>query len=98
MAIIVEISEYLRAKMVSMAVMRESLTHPDVVSLSQRLDRYIVQAQRVLAAPTDAIDSRFAAGDGRERYFSSSLKTRTFASNRAFRSEFGAKHYPHLHH
>ena len=48
---VVEIPEYLRSKMISVAESVQSLTHPDVIAVSQQLDRYIVQAQRVMANP-----------------------------------------------
>ncbi len=51
MVSVVEISEYLREKMIRVAEARQSLTHPEVVSVSQQLDRHILQAQRVLLNP-----------------------------------------------
>ncbi|KPV41983.1 aspartyl-phosphate phosphatase Spo0E family protein [Alicyclobacillus ferrooxydans] len=51
MASIVEIPEYLRSKMIQVAEDVQSLTHPDVIAVSQQLDRYILQAQRVMANP-----------------------------------------------
>jgi Spo0E like sporulation regulatory protein len=40
------IIEYLRAKMIRTAEKRGSLTHPDVVAISQYLDQFIVMVQR----------------------------------------------------
>lgn len=51
MAGVVGISDYLREKMIRVAEVRQSLTHPEVVSVSQQLDRHILQAQRVLLIP-----------------------------------------------
>ena len=51
MTSVVGISEYLRKKMIRLAEARQSLTHPEVVSVSQQLDRHILQAQRVLLNP-----------------------------------------------
>jgi hypothetical protein len=51
MASVVEISDYLRAKMIRVAAVRQSLIHPEVVLVSQQLDRHIFQAQKVLVDP-----------------------------------------------
>ncbi len=40
------IIEYLRYKMIRIADERGSLTHPDVVTVSQQLDRFIVLTQQ----------------------------------------------------
>lgn len=37
--------EHLRSKMISVAIERGSLTHPDVIRVSEVLDRYLYQAQ-----------------------------------------------------
>ncbi|MCF8564665.1 aspartyl-phosphate phosphatase Spo0E family protein [Alicyclobacillus tolerans] len=42
----VDIIEYLREKMIHLAEANGSLTHRNVVVVSQRLDRFIVQAQK----------------------------------------------------
>ena len=42
----VDIIEYLREKMIQLAETNGSLTHRNVVVVSQRLDRFIVQAQK----------------------------------------------------
>ena len=39
--------EYLREEMIRTAEDRESLTHPDVLAISQQLDRFIVMLQRI---------------------------------------------------
>jgi hypothetical protein len=41
------IVDYLRQKMMSTAEARGSLTHPDVIAISQQLDRFIVMLQRI---------------------------------------------------
>ena len=43
----IEIVEYLRNKMIETAVKRSNLTHPDVVSVSQQLDLFILQTQEL---------------------------------------------------
>jgi len=49
-----EMIEYLKHKMVCVAEEKGSLTHPDVVAISQRLDLFLVQVQRSrLAAYTN---------------------------------------------
>jgi hypothetical protein len=47
--------EYLREEMIRTAEDRGSLTHPDVIMISQELDRFIVKLQRLnLTMCTDA--------------------------------------------
>jgi hypothetical protein len=41
------IIEYLREKMIRTAEQKGSLDHPDVIALSQHLDRFIVMLQRI---------------------------------------------------
>ena len=41
------IVEYLREKMIQTAEEKGSLAHPDVIAISQRLDRFIVMLQRI---------------------------------------------------
>lgn len=41
------IVEYLQKKMIQAAEERGSLMHPDVIEISQQLDRFIVMAQRI---------------------------------------------------
>ena len=49
------IIEYLRNKMIKTAESKGSLTHPEVIEVSQQLDRFIVRLQRInLAMRTNA--------------------------------------------
>ncbi|CAM3734495.1 aspartyl-phosphate phosphatase Spo0E family protein [Alicyclobacillus pomorum] len=47
-----KIVEFLRRKMVKMAEKKGSLTHPEVLAISQQLDRFIVKMQRRGMQPT----------------------------------------------
>lgn len=46
-----EIVEFLRAKMIRVANSKQCFTDAEVVAISQLLDRFIVQAQRVASVP-----------------------------------------------
>ncbi|WP_443111886.1 Spo0E family sporulation regulatory protein-aspartic acid phosphatase [Alicyclobacillus sp. ALC3] len=41
-----DIIEYLREKMIQLAEVNGGLTHRDVITVSQELDKYILQAQK----------------------------------------------------
>jgi Spo0E like sporulation regulatory protein len=92
MARVVEISEYLRAKMVSVAVLRECLTHPDVIELSQRLDRYLLQTQRVLTNP------KLTGPEGSLDAVSSTWAPRSNVTGRVGVSQFPAQKTTHSTH
>lgn len=46
------IVEYLRRKMVRTAEEKCSLSHPEVIAISKKLDKYILQAQRCATSST----------------------------------------------
>jgi len=49
--------EYLRRKMIRTADEKGSFSHPDVIAISQKLDMYLVQAQRAAALALSGVQN-----------------------------------------
>jgi hypothetical protein len=62
---IMNIIEYLRRKMIRTAEIQGSLTHPDVVAVSQQLDRFLVQVQRNHSVTRTFINARVSQAERR---------------------------------
>ena len=91
---VIEVGEYLRAKMIAVAEQEQCLTHPQVVAVSEQLDRFIVQmhkqklARKELQEPVAIGDlSGYGFKESRDVLPTASASSRSvFASSFAFRA------------
>ncbi|QQE77440.1 aspartyl-phosphate phosphatase Spo0E family protein [Alicyclobacillus sp. SO9] len=58
-----DIIEYLRRKMIRTAEVHGSLTHPEVVAVSEQLDLFLVQVQRNRSVTRTFVNSRVSRED-----------------------------------
>lgn len=56
MQVCIDIVEHLRNKMIETAEQRGNLAHPDVISASQQLDLFILQAQKLKSDDHRAVE------------------------------------------